>query len=867
MALTYGFYTSSGGDRTYTAEQLSEIFNGIITDGIFASVGTQFIVAASSGMNLTVGVGRAWFNSTWTDNSTGYGITVDTAEIALNRIDTAVIEVNKNVGTRANSIKIVKGTPASNPVAPTLTQAGNIYQYALADIYVGAGVTTITADKITNRVGTTGAPFITAVLESVDIDDLLAQWDAEFNVWFDQYKDVIDESAAANLLNIINQNGIHPYQVGYTTDLSTMTTYQNVDANFQKLKDLLASLKSSGGQLVKFSKLWSLKDAFAKWFMGDSFPVGFYGDGVINGFSTTSYVASTYVNAAPFKVTINTSPNSFPNKMKDLIDIVRPGSSVRIYNGGMHSLILQLDGLRQWYNTWFRGLNGSNVNWSDVKMIFIGFSIYEFVYQADGTTDYQAYETNLECLIIDAYLRGVQPVLLNPMLVLHEVGTTISGRHVADHRVLVEAIHERLAKKYDLDVLDMSRPFENMFTRFQYYKISSYIESSTNLAYPNNSGHLFIAQEIVRNIINCTKIEPNETFVHLWPGHPSYIQGDATDIIAPSGDGGVILQNLAESFPGMRSNSTYIYRWLSPQGNGKLAGEKLLSAFVWVDRPTALFWTIDKNNKPWGDTKTTKVYNAISNTEVALPMLAESHHQPIIRMFTDKAFICLLPYGLNRITLYNNSDTNESTFCGYYLAEMATHFNMSRGRGTSGDNFFNKYIPIDPIVAGYTNKVAIRKEPFTKYIDSMDNAETVLQFNMGVTLTAGVTMTIASNYHDYKGIRDAYNYVEIVDDTLKLYRTDPGNSPVQILNETITGLRAALTYGARVRIEHRSHNYSDHGGRWRLRINETLWKDYTYNTCVLFTNGYGVDITGIHADNIFLTSRVTSQGFAEEYLY
>ena len=47
MALTSGFYNSINGDRTYNAEQMSSIFDGIINDGVFASIGKVFQVKVS----------------------------------------------------------------------------------------------------------------------------------------------------------------------------------------------------------------------------------------------------------------------------------------------------------------------------------------------------------------------------------------------------------------------------------------------------------------------------------------------------------------------------------------------------------------------------------------------------------------------------------------------------------------------------------------------------------------------------------------------------------------------------------------------------------------------------------------------------
>ena len=190
MALTYGFYNSQNGDRMYDATDISSIFDGIIKDGVFMSIGDAFIVSAATGMQVTVGSGRAWFNHTWTYNSVASLHTIEPAEIVLNRIDTVVLEINASEEVRANSIKVIKGTPASNPVAPTLIDTELVHQYPLADIYVGANVTEIIPANITNRVGTEACPLSTGILETLDSAPLLAQWNSAFTVhsqaWVDR---------------------------------------------------------------------------------------------------------------------------------------------------------------------------------------------------------------------------------------------------------------------------------------------------------------------------------------------------------------------------------------------------------------------------------------------------------------------------------------------------------------------------------------------------------------------------------------------------------------------------------------------------------------------------------------------------------
>ena len=94
MSVTYGFYNSLNGDRKYNAEQISSIFDGLIVDGVFASIGTAFAVEAAGGLTVNVGIGRAWFNHTWTLNDSILPLTAPESEVLLDRIDAVVLEVN-----------------------------------------------------------------------------------------------------------------------------------------------------------------------------------------------------------------------------------------------------------------------------------------------------------------------------------------------------------------------------------------------------------------------------------------------------------------------------------------------------------------------------------------------------------------------------------------------------------------------------------------------------------------------------------------------------------------------------------------------------------------------------------------------------
>ena len=187
MSVTSGFFNSLNGDRKYNAEQMSAIFNGIINDGVFANIGTAFAVNATTGLDLTVGIGRAWFNSAWLYNDTILPLEAEESELVLNRYDAVVIEINHTDAVRSGSIKIVKGTPASSPTYPTMVHQDRVDQYPLAYIYRAAGSTEITQANITNKVGTSDCPYITGILQTVNIDNIVAQWEGEWDVWSAQW--------------------------------------------------------------------------------------------------------------------------------------------------------------------------------------------------------------------------------------------------------------------------------------------------------------------------------------------------------------------------------------------------------------------------------------------------------------------------------------------------------------------------------------------------------------------------------------------------------------------------------------------------------------------------------------------------------
>ena len=218
MSVSSGFFNSLNGDRKYNAAQMSAIFDGLIIDGVFASIGTAFAVKAAGGLTVNVGVGKAWFDHTWTVNDSILPMTAPEAEVLLDRIDAVVLEVNGMESVRDNTIKFVKGNPSIAPSRPTLTNEGNVHQYPLCYIYRKYGTAVINQADITPMVGTESTPFVTGILHTISLDELLGKWqdeldrftnarsqevddwiaqeESDFTTWFDKMKADLQQEQA-----------------------------------------------------------------------------------------------------------------------------------------------------------------------------------------------------------------------------------------------------------------------------------------------------------------------------------------------------------------------------------------------------------------------------------------------------------------------------------------------------------------------------------------------------------------------------------------------------------------------------------------------------------------------------------------------
>ncbi len=189
MALSYGFYNSVDGDRTYDAIQFGQIFDGIIKDGVYGTYLKGMVVIASENAGeVIIQPGRAWFNHTWSYNDANYVMAAEDPDVLLDRIDALVLDINTELAVRKNKFTWVTGEPSSNPRRPTLTNTVTHHQYPLCYVHRYPETTMIYDRDITNMVGTSECPFATGVLQGIDLDAWIRQWDDEFHNWEDATK-------------------------------------------------------------------------------------------------------------------------------------------------------------------------------------------------------------------------------------------------------------------------------------------------------------------------------------------------------------------------------------------------------------------------------------------------------------------------------------------------------------------------------------------------------------------------------------------------------------------------------------------------------------------------------------------------------
>ena len=145
---TSGFFNSSNGDRIYDAADFAGYFGKLVSNGIFYSDADVLRIIPSSGMVIQALPGSAWINGYNYENTDALELTVDMANGVHPRLDRVVLRWSAL--ERHIKLAIKTGVAQMSPSAPALTRNSDVFELGIADISVGRGVLTITADDITD---------------------------------------------------------------------------------------------------------------------------------------------------------------------------------------------------------------------------------------------------------------------------------------------------------------------------------------------------------------------------------------------------------------------------------------------------------------------------------------------------------------------------------------------------------------------------------------------------------------------------------------------------------------------------------------------------------------------------------------------
>lgn len=203
-----------------TETQFSQMFRTLNAGVNGAPTGTDLKVTAGTGLQVAVAAGQAMVRGHFYISTASENLTIATANASNPRIDSVVLRLDPT----ANSIvlAVVSGTPASSPVAPTLTQTdAGVFEYQLATVLVPAAATSVstitdtrsfmgsriglwsTAGRPTPATGLTGYNTDLTVLETYD-GSTWKPWAPLRSRWFTQSADYTLASGDNN--NVIRAN-------------------------------------------------------------------------------------------------------------------------------------------------------------------------------------------------------------------------------------------------------------------------------------------------------------------------------------------------------------------------------------------------------------------------------------------------------------------------------------------------------------------------------------------------------------------------------------------------------------------------------------------------------------------------------------
>ena len=213
--VTYDEYDIPTYDRAVSSQPLRKLIRDLFTTGVMPNPSNCYQVSAgASGMTVVVQPGYAVIDGGLCYEQETRTLEIQASDNTYDRIDTVVLRWNENVSVRDADLYIIQGVPAQTPVRPELQRDNSIYEIGLADLFITHRSTSITNAKITDTRYESGRCGIvssvsewdtTTIYQQVqsDLAEFKSEEEADFAVWYETVKDLIDQVTAASLQNQI----------------------------------------------------------------------------------------------------------------------------------------------------------------------------------------------------------------------------------------------------------------------------------------------------------------------------------------------------------------------------------------------------------------------------------------------------------------------------------------------------------------------------------------------------------------------------------------------------------------------------------------------------------------------------------------
>ena len=543
--------------------------------------------------------------------------------------------------------------------------------------------------------------------------------------------------------------------------------------------------------VIQYDQIYTLEYICAQWIAGNRFPLAFYGDSTTDGATTVDHVSSV-INGdeADFTstITINDSPNSYPNKTEDWLNLIVLNNRANIYNAGFDSMSLSNNfGNKAFHRVFFGSAGGlNNVDYSDVKAIAISWGTSDSINLDNITTILDSYEWKLELLIVECFERGIQPIINNPVLNFQRTGTLDNGRQNDQSISIIESINKRLVKKYNLEVLSLREPLESFaeFADSQNGDLAEVI--APDGVHPNDKGHTTIASWMASKIHPLVKTLKKDVEYRFTAGNPYPM---TLGTVA----GTDIWQSVDNTL--LISNTSFFYQF-DPVANNDF----MYRFFVYCEQPMDLTYDCYSNaNDQKVDDQ--KVDDQIAKVDIT--NLAEVQSR-FGRLFADNQgtgfssfagshqLVARLKLGLNQI---NVAAPEDATFTqqnlGYLRVEPRDESSKVADTVASGFVTFEMLVPhkdIKIVSSAPENSTVWSSEEFkrSEYHYTKNGESTIIHFTINTLHDREIAWNGNKTFLKY----DSYNLLKFSGTAIELYRVNPTSdvdfTPVETLIGTAT---------------------------------------------------------------------------------